>query len=54
MERQEMAKGKAYSDAYEDAITENTHQRDKMWMLIQKHPPLILPETITREKGVKD
>jgi hypothetical protein len=52
MERQEMVKGKNYSDAYEDAVTENTHQRDKMALLIQRHPPLILPDTITRDKGI--
>jgi hypothetical protein len=47
-----MVKGKNYSDAYEDAVTENTHQRDKMALLIQRHPPLILPDTITRDKGI--
>jgi hypothetical protein len=52
MERQEMVKGKAYSDAYEDAVTENTRLRDKMALLIHHHPPLFLPDTITRDKGV--
>jgi len=52
MERQEMLKGKSYSEAYEDAITENTRQRDKMTLLIMKHPPLIVPDTITRDKGI--
>lgn len=52
MERQEMIKGKAYSDAYEDAVTENTRLRDKMALLIQQHPPLFLPDTITRDKGI--
>jgi len=52
MERQEMLKGKPYSVAYEDAITENTRQRDKMALLIMKHPPLIIPDTITRDKGI--
>jgi hypothetical protein len=54
MERQEILKGKSYSDAYEDAITENTRQRDKMAFLIQQHPPLVLTDTITREAGIID
>ena len=54
MERNEMMKGKAYSDAYEDAITENTHQRDLMSLIIQKHPPLVLPDTITRDRGIRE
>jgi len=52
MERQEIIKGKSYSDAYEDAITENTRQRDKMTLLIQQHPPLYLTDTVTRDKGI--
>jgi len=54
MERQEIIKGKSYSDAYEDAVSENTRQRDKMALLIQQHPPLFLPDTITREHGIID
>lgn len=54
MERQEMVKGKAYSDAYEDAVTENTLMRDKMSLLIRQHPPLLLPDTITRDAGLID
>jgi hypothetical protein len=53
MERQEMLKGKPYSDAYEDAVTENTRLRDKMALLIAAHPALYLPDTITREAGIK-
>jgi hypothetical protein len=52
MERQEMCGGKSYSDAYEDAITENTKLRDNMSILILKHAPYFLPDTITREAGV--
>jgi len=52
MERKEMLKGKTYSDAYEDAISDNTLKRNKMSLLISKHPPLILPDTITRDKGI--
>jgi len=54
MERQEMAKGKAYSDAYEDAVSWNTLERDKMSLLIQRHFPLFLPDTITRDAGIKE
>ncbi len=54
MERQEILKGKSYSDAYEDAVTENTRLRDKMALLIQQHPPLVLTDTITREHGIID
>jgi len=54
MERQEMLKGKAYSDAYEDAVTENTRLRDKMALVIRQHPPLFVPDTITREAGIRD
>jgi adenylylsulfate kinase-like enzyme len=54
MERQEMTKGKSYSDAYEDAVTENTLQRDKMSLLIRHHNPLFLPDTITRDAGIID
>jgi len=54
MERREMAAGKAYSDAYEDAITENTRQRGKMALIIQQHPPYYIPDTITRDAGIID
>lgn len=52
MERQEMVKGKSYSDAYEDAVTENTRERDRMTLRILAHPPLVLTDSITREKGI--
>ena len=54
MERREMTEKKAYSDAYEDAITENTKQRDKMDLIIRQHPPYFLPDTITRDAGIID
>ena len=54
MERQAMAKGKAYSDSYEDAVTENTRLRDKMALEIHQHPALFLTDTITREAGIID
>ena len=54
MERREMAKGKSYSDAYEDVVTESTKLRDKMALRIAEHPPLLLPDTITRDKGIID
>jgi hypothetical protein len=54
MERTGMSKGKSYSDAYEDAITENTRQRDRMSLLISRHPPVYLPDTLTRDKGILD
>jgi len=54
MERLEMLKGKAYSDAYEDAVSWNTLQRDNMSLLIRQHPPFFLPDTITREAGIRE
>jgi hypothetical protein len=52
MERQEMIKGKAYSDAYEDAVSWNTLERDKMSLLIRHHPAYFLPDSITRDAGI--
>ncbi|MCX6247581.1 MAG: hypothetical protein NTW10_07595 [Bacteroidetes bacterium] len=52
MERQGMLQGKTYSDAYQLAIDENTRQRDKMTLMILQHPPLTLPDTITRDRGI--
>jgi hypothetical protein len=54
LERRGMLAGKSYSDAYEDAITENTRQRDVMARLIAEHAPYVLPDTITRDKGIVD
>jgi hypothetical protein len=52
LERQGMEQGKSYSDAYEDAINDNTLRRDRMEMLILQHPPYFVPDTITRDKGI--
>jgi hypothetical protein len=54
MERKGMLNGKSYSDAYEDAVNESTRLRDKMALRIQQHPPLYLPDTITRDHGIID
>jgi len=54
MEREQMKKGKSYSDAYEYAVAEILKLRDSMDGRIKNHPPLIIPDTLQRESGFID
>ncbi len=54
MERDLMLKGQSYSDAYETAIAAVQANRLKMNQLVSQHPPIILPDSTTRDAGVID
>lgn len=54
MERELMMKGKSYDDAYEAAITNNQKKREEMKKIILKHPPVVVPDSATRDKGLID
>jgi hypothetical protein len=54
MERDLMSKGKNYSESYEAAIADNLDKRRKMDELVRKHPPVILPDSTSRDAGVID
>ncbi len=54
IERAQMLAGKSYSDAYLVAIDDNTRKRDEMQSIIKKHPPLIVPDSLTRYAGEVD
>jgi hypothetical protein len=54
MERDLMSKGKIYDDAYEAAIADDSIQRVKMYELIRQHPPVIIPDSTTRDAGETD
>jgi hypothetical protein len=54
IEREQMAKGKSYGDAYDAAIADNTEKRKKMEILIKQHPPISVPDSATRDAGEID
>ena len=54
LERDRMIKGTGYSDAYEIAIADDKAKREKMGRLIRQPPPVIIPDTISRDAGVID
>jgi len=54
IERKLMVAGKSYSDAYIVAIDDNLLRRDRMEALIKNHPPVILPDSLTRYAGEVD
>ncbi len=54
IERELMIAGKSYSEAYIVAIDDNLQRRDKMETLIKAHPPVILPDSLTRYAGEVD
>ena len=54
IERKMMMAGKSYSEAYIVAIDDNLRRRDKMEALIKNHPPVILPDSLTRYAGDVD
>jgi len=54
MERDLRDKGMSYSDAYLKAIDYCTDLRNKMEEKIRRHPPYVIPDTLTRDSGVID
>ena len=52
--RDQMSKGKNYSDAYSSAILENDKRRDQMEEIIRQHPPVVVPEVLARDTGIVD
>lgn len=53
-ERDLMKKGKSYNDAYEIAIVDDQIRRNKMEILLKKHPALIIPRNLTNSSGIVD
>lgn len=53
-ERELMVKGKSYDDAYETAISYTRDLRDKMELKIKDQPPIIVPDSTTRDAGLID
>jgi hypothetical protein len=53
-ERELMAKGMSYDDAYETAIAINQQQRLQMEKLVNMHPPVMIPDSTTRDSGEID
>ena len=54
IEREMMMAGKSYSESYIVAIDDNLHRRDLMEALIRTHPPLLIPDSLTRYAGEID
>ena len=54
LEREEMAKGKSYSDAYLIAINHIQKLREAMENIINQHPFYSKGDTITRDAGIID
>ena len=54
MERRLMHQGSSYSDAYEAAVEMIRSRRDSMEGRIRNHAPLLIPDTLQRESGVRD
>lgn len=54
MERKEMSEGKSYSDAYEDAVQMVRDRRNSMEKLVKAHPPVVVPDSLSRDSGTID
>lgn len=50
-ERNLMKNGRSYSDAYEAAVEEVRSLRDKMALRVTAHPPLDIPDSLSRDTG---
>ena len=53
-ERKLMSEGKSYSDAYEDAAGEIQMRRERMEKYVRSHPAISVPDSLSRDIGVKD
>jgi hypothetical protein len=49
-----MMNGKSYDDAYETAIATDSMKREIMNRFVRKHPPLVIPDSTTRDAGETD
>jgi hypothetical protein len=54
MERNLMVEGKSYGDAYEDAVQMVQDKRIAMEKTVKSHPPVTLPDSLSRDSGVID
>jgi hypothetical protein len=54
IERTLMQQGRTYSDAYESSVEGIRNLRDKMEIRIRNHSPLVIPDTLQRESGIRD
>jgi len=52
--RKLMKAGRSFSDAYLEAIADNGRQRERMEARIKQHPPVSLPDSLTRYAGTVD
>jgi hypothetical protein len=52
-ERELMLAGKSYSDAYEEAVQLIRDKRDLMEKTVSAHPPVVVPDSLARDAGVK-
>jgi hypothetical protein len=53
-ERQLMAKGKSYGDAYEEAVQMIQDRRKSMEKLVKSQPVVVIPDSLDRDAGVID
>lgn len=53
-ERKLMSGGKSFSDSYEDAVQSVQDMRKDMLKLVESHPPLVVPDSLARDAGVRD
>jgi hypothetical protein len=54
MQRDLMSKGKSFDDAYEASISEIRAKRIKMDELVKQQPQIVIPDSTTRDAGIKD
>jgi hypothetical protein len=54
MERNLMAQGKSYSDAYEEAVQMIQNKRYEMEKLVRTKPMIAVPDSLERDSGVID
>jgi hypothetical protein len=54
LERSLMMAGRSFSDAYLVAIDDNHRRRDSMETLVSRHPPVLIPDSLTRFAGEID
>jgi hypothetical protein len=54
LERKLMSEGKSYSDAYEDAVQMIQNSRVAMEKHVKSHPTIAVPDSLSRDSGVKD
>ncbi len=54
MERKLISEGKSYGDAYEIAVQMVQDKRIAMEKIVKSHPPVAIPDSLSRDSGVID